>query len=92
MAALTGAQVKLNWFQGDDDRWALIALRDVNTGDTLDLGPSGINVLLTVKAAAMIGVLAQAGAVVAAAGTVITVPAGVTADEVMLLAWGAAAT
>ena len=45
---------------GAADKIVLVALRNVNTGDTLDVGPTGIGVLQTCVRAVVIGI--QGGA------------------------------
>jgi hypothetical protein len=92
MATVTGKQVVRLFQDGRAAQAVLYALRNVNTGDTCDLGPSGTNDFLAVKQAAMVGAtVAGSAAVTVGSGTVVTMPAGLTGDSLYLLAWGDAA-
>lgn len=87
MAVLVfNVNVRHIWTNSPDtpDRASLYALRNISTGDTIDMGPD----FLVIKRAVLLGITV-AGAVQAAnAGNVITVPAGVTSDAAYLLCFG----
>jgi hypothetical protein len=85
MALLTTDQVTLVTQDGRCSTSALIALKGVSAGDTLDVG----NWFKVVKRA---GIVSDTGTTIAAistiAGTILTIPAGPSADGVWLLAVG----
>jgi hypothetical protein len=92
MATVTGKQVLRLYQDGRAAQLALYAIRNVTTGDTCDLGPSGTGDFLAVKQAAMVGsTVAGSAAVTVGGGTVVTMPAGLSGDSLYLLAWGDAA-
>ena len=93
MAAVTGKQVRRLFQDGTAAQMALYALRNVTTGDTVDLGANGTGDFLALKQAAMVGatVSGSAVAVVTASSTVVTMPSGLAGDSIYLLAWGDAA-
>ena len=90
MATLTASNAVALYQSGAADKIVLVALRNVNTGDTLDVGPTGIGVLQTCVRAVVIGI--QGGAQIAAStsGTVVTMPTGMSADDGYLTVWGSA--
>jgi hypothetical protein len=88
MAVITGAQVDRLYIEGPAAQLVLYALRDVTTGDTLDLGPSGQGDFMVVKQAAMLGSTVGGAATATASGTVVTMPGGLSSDAIYLLAWG----
>jgi hypothetical protein len=88
MAAITGKQVKRLFYDGEAAMMALYVVRNVSTGDTLDLGPSGVGDFLSVKQSAMVASTVAGSAAAAVAGTTITMPAGLTNDALYLMAWG----
>lgn len=88
MAAVTGNQIRKLHVDGQAAQLVLYAIRNVTAGDTCDLGPSGAGDFLVVKQATMIGSTMNGSATATAAGTVITMPAGLSADSIYLLAWG----
>lgn len=87
MATLTGDQMAMVFKDGDCGRTALIALKNVTTGDTADLS----SWFKVVKRA---GIVSDTGTTIAncsiSANTVATIPAGPNADGVWLLAVGVA--
>ena len=91
MAVLNPATASaLLYLNGYADRVALYALRNVNAGDTLDIGASGAGQFQTVNRAVVITVTNSAVQIAASiAGTVVTIPAGASNDMGYLLAWGA---
>lgn len=90
MAALDMTRYPLMWMNGESDRVALYALRDINTGDTIDLAQQ-----FTVLKRAVIMGTTVAAAVSAVVGTgvdatKVTVPNGASRDAGYLLVYGAA--
>lgn len=73
---------------GHADCIVLIALRNVTTGDTLDVGPGGMNVLQTINRGVAIAVTSFVEISATRNGTVITMPGGLAGDAGFLLAWG----
>ena len=88
MAALVwGTNAVAVYGEGTSEYLALVALRKVTAGDTLDLSPLFSNAL----AAAMIGTVgtASGSAVVATvASNSVTIPAGPSSSGGVLLVWG----
>lgn len=87
MAALEPNRYPLMWMNGESDRCALYALRDITANDTVDL----VQQFTVVKRAVIMGttVAAAVGASVSAS-TVVTVPAGANRDGGYLLVYGVA--
>jgi hypothetical protein len=75
---------------GAADKIVLVALRNVTTGDTLDVGSSGMGVLQTVNRSVIISVTSFVEIAADFAGTVVTMPSGLQNDAGYLLAWGSA--
>jgi hypothetical protein len=75
---------------GAADKIVLIALRNVTTGDTLDVGSAGMGVLQTVDRAAIISVTSFVEIAATFTGTQVTMPSGLQNDAGYLLAWGSA--
>jgi len=86
IAAGTGA-VRV-FRDGQADRILLIALRGVSTGDTLDVGPSGMQELLVINRAVVMGVTQFVEIAANFTGTIVTMPSGLSSDAGYLLAWG----
>lgn len=94
MAVLVGPgnAVKV-WSVGAGLLQAVIELKNVNSGDTLDLGAPGINLFQRIYGA---GLLATSGAsfggtaTATFVGTVITIPAGQTGVTALLTVLGVA--
>jgi hypothetical protein len=88
MAALDPTRFPKQWQDGQAERTALYALRNITTADTVDLAGD----FTVVKRAVLLGTtVAGATSAVVSANTVITIPAGVSADAGYLLAFGVAA-
>ncbi len=90
MAALGTTRYPLMWMNGESDRVALYALRDITAGDTVDLAEQ----FTCLKRAVIMGTTVAA-AVSSAVGTgvdatKVTVPAGATRDAGYLLVYGTA--
>lgn len=88
MVALAPERYVAVWHDGQSERTALYALRNVDAGDTADVA----QLFSVVKRAVILGTtLAGAGVVSTIAGTVVTLPAGPTDDAGYLLVYGCAA-
>jgi hypothetical protein len=88
MAVLTAQNATVVFQDGRADKVALIALRNVNTGDTLDLGASGINVMQFINRAVITSVFSFVEIAGAWSGTVVTMPSGLANDAAWLLVLG----
>ena len=79
---------------GAADRVVLVGLRNVTTGDTLDLGVTGLDLLLFINRAVIISITSfvEIAASWNNPGTVVTMPPGLANDAGYLLAWGSGAT
>ncbi|QES45253.1 hypothetical protein DEJ49_33485 [Streptomyces venezuelae] len=90
MAALATTRYPLMWLNGESDRVALYALRDVSAGDLCDLAQE----FTVLKRAVIMGttVAAATSATVGtgADATKVTIPAGASRDAGYLLVYGAA--
>jgi hypothetical protein len=86
MAALIPQQYAKQWQDGQAERTGLYALRNVSTGDTADLTED----FTILKRAIILGTTVAGSAVASVSGTVVTMPAGLSADAAYLLAFGAA--
>lgn len=84
MAAIGLSKISPLFTDGQADRVALYAMRDVTTGDTADLATE----FASVKVAAVTGATVMAVEACPVSGTVVTIPAGLAADAGYLLAWG----
>ena len=73
---------------GAADRVILVGLRNVTTGDTLDLGSTGMDLLAVINRVVIISVTAFVEIAGSFSGTVVTMPGGLAADAGYLLAWG----
>ena len=82
MAVIPPAQVQVLYNQGGTDLVALFALRDVQTGDTIDLGSTGVSPAFTfVRKAIVMSFTANLAALASAAGTVVTMPSGLPVNS-----------
>jgi hypothetical protein len=89
MAQITAGVGAVPIFQaGAADRVVLVGLRNVTTGDTLDLGATGMNLLAVINRAAIISVTSFVEIAATFNGTVVTMPGGMTNDAGYILAWG----
>jgi hypothetical protein len=88
MAVLTyGTQVTMQWANGVSDKCALYAVTDVSTGDTISLAPD----FSVCNQVAFLGVTPnQVLEAPSIAGTVVTMPAGLTAEAGYMLVYGEA--
>jgi hypothetical protein len=87
VAVLTNVQVVRIWDEGLSDRTVLYALRNVTAGDTIDVS-ADLNV---VKRSVVLGTTVSVAISASQTGTMVTIPAGMTADAGWLLAWGSKA-
>lgn len=91
MAVLSQSQYVVIYRSGAADAVVLVALRNVTAGDTLDVGASGANVMQVINRAAVLGVTSFVEIAASWAGTVVTMPSGLSADAAYLLLWGSGA-
>lgn len=89
MAALTSLNVQTLYNQSGPDLFAAFALRNINTGDTLDLGVTDVQPQFQViRKAVVMSVGANLATPCQVAGTVITIPAGLAAAGAYLAVTG----
>lgn len=89
MAVLTGANVIPVYTAGQADQVALYALKDVTADDTIDLATIGNNASFQViERGVVMGVSAFVELAAAFAGTVVTMPGGLSHSSGYLLVWG----
>lgn len=89
MAALTIANVIPEFLQGNADLIGLYGLRNVSTGDTVDLASLGTSPSFQViQRGVVIGVSTFVEIAASFVGTVVTMPAGLNKDSGYLLVWG----
>jgi hypothetical protein len=82
MAVIPLAQVQILYNQGGTDLVALFALRDVQTGDTIDLSTTGVSPPFTfIRKAIVMSFTANLAAIANAVGTVVTMPNGLPANS-----------
>lgn len=87
MAALPQNRYPLMWMDGQSDRTALYAVRNVDGSDTMDVAQE----FSVLKRAVILGTTVAATASCSVSGTVITIPAGANDDAAYVLAYGPAA-
>ena len=86
MAALSANQILVAYQDGNCGRTALYALKNVNAGDTFDAGAQ----LATIRRGGLISETGTTIAAVTFTGTIVTLPAGPSADGVWILLVGIA--
>jgi hypothetical protein len=86
MAVLTSNQVVKVWSEGSADRVVLYAIRNVTTGDTMDV----VNEFTLLKRAVILGTTVAGAQAATVATTIVTIPSGVAGDAGYILAWGCA--
>lgn len=87
MAVLASSRFPLMWMDGQSDRVALYAIRDVTAADTIDLAQE----FTVVKRAVIMGTtIAAAVSASVTVPTTVTIPAGANRDAAYLLVYGAA--
>lgn len=87
MVALDPTRYPLMWQNGESERTALYALRDVTTGDTVDLAQQ----FTILKRGALVGTTVAGSVTASVSGTTVTIPAGVNRDGAYVLVFGVAA-
>jgi hypothetical protein len=88
MAVLGQMNVVKVFADGDSDQVALYALRNVTTGDTVNIGPGGLADFLGVKQCVVLGTTVAGIANPSITGTTLTIPAGMAGDAAYMLVWG----
>lgn len=86
MAALATTRYPLQWSNGESDRVALYALRDITAADTVDLSQE----FTVVKRAVIMGTTVSAALAGSVSNTTVTIPAGANRDAGYLLVYGCA--
>lgn len=86
MAALDTNRYPLQWMNGESDRVALYALRDITAGDTIDV----VQQFTIIKRAVIMGTTIAAAVGASIANTTVTIPAGANRDGAYLLVYGVA--
>ncbi len=86
MAALEPNRYPLMWMNGESDRVALYALRDITASDTIDV----VQQFTIIKRAVIMGTTVAAAVGASISGTTVTVPAGANRDGGYLLVYGVA--
>ena len=87
MAALPVNRYPLMWMDGQAERTAVYAIRNVDGNDTMDVAQE----FSVVKRAVIMGTTVAAAASMSVSGTVVTCPAGATDDAAYMMVFGAAA-
>lgn len=87
MAVLPTTRYPLRHMSGDCDRYAVYALLNVTAGDTVDLAQE----FQVVKRGTLVGMTVAAALSASVSGTVVTIPAGASADAAVLTVYGIAA-
>lgn len=87
MADLPLSRYPLMWMDGQAERTAVYALRDVSASDVVDVHQE----FSVVKRAVVLGVTVAAAASMSVSGTEITIPAGANREAAYMMVFGAAA-
>lgn len=88
MATLSAANAQPKYQAGDADLIALISLRNVSTGDTIDVSTVTNPPFQVVQRGVVLGISAFVEIAASFTGTVVTLPAGLSKDSAWLLLWG----
>lgn len=89
MALIPAAQIQVQYNQGGADLIALIVLRNVQTGDTVDIASIGISpTFVFIRYAIVMSFTARQASLATIAGTVITMPSGLPANSTVYLTIG----
>jgi hypothetical protein len=88
MAVLPPTRFPCRYESGDSDKVAVFALLSVTAGDTVDLSEH----LQVVKRGTLVGVTVAAALSASVSGTVVTIPAGASADAAILTVYGVSST
>lgn len=86
MAALEPNRYPLMWMNGESDRVALYALRDITATDTIDV----VQQFTVVKRAVIMGTTIAAAVGASVSNTTVTIPVGANRDGAYLLVYGVA--
>jgi len=82
MAAIPNSQIQLLYNQGGTDLIALFAIRNVQSGDTIDLSIAGESPAFTfIRQAVVLSFTANKAALATIAGLVVTMPTGLPANS-----------
>lgn len=81
MAVLSSAQVIPKYVAGDAEQVCLFALKNVNAGDTIDLATIGNNASFLFIYKAVVVTASGAAGVATVTGTVVTMPAALSANS-----------
>jgi hypothetical protein len=87
VATLTTSNIVRMYTDGMADRLCVYAMRHVTTADTVDLAAD----FSAPKTAIVLGTTTVMAFTAAISGTVLTIPAGLSADGGWLMVWGASA-
>jgi hypothetical protein len=92
VAAITAQQVSVEWDEGSSGRAALLAVKNVSSGDTLNVGTGGaVQVFSYVKSGIACGTtVIGTGTATVTAPTTLTMPSGLSNDSCFLLVFGCA--
>jgi len=88
MAVLTAVNAITNYQHGDAAMTALIGLRNVTTGDTLDVATVTQPVFQVINRAVVMGTSDFVAIAATWTGTVVTMPSGLNKSSGNLLIWG----
>lgn len=88
MAVLTSANAQPVYQSGQADLIALLALRHVTSGDTLDVTTVTNPAFQVVQRGVVLGISEFAEIAATFTGTTVTMPAGLSNDSAYLLIWG----
>jgi hypothetical protein len=89
MAALDGTHVVPVVLRGEADLIGLYSLRSVTAGDTIDLATLGTSPnFQVIQRGVVLGISAFVEIAATFAGTVVTMPSGLSKDSGYLLVWG----
>ncbi|MFH8405562.1 hypothetical protein ACH4FX_12415 [Streptomyces sp. NPDC018019] len=86
MAVLEPNRYPLMWMNGESDRVALYALRDISATDMVDV----VQQFTVIKRAVIMGTTVAAAVGASISGTTVTIPAGASRDGGYLLVYGVA--
>lgn len=90
MAVISGAQWSVEWAEGTSARIETIALKNVTTGDTVDLASQFSRVKWAILGGTTV-IGTGAGTVGGANNTVVTMPTGLANDSAVMMVFGCAA-
>jgi hypothetical protein len=88
MAVLTAANVIPQYTSGGADLLALYALRNVTTGDTIDVATLGSPGFQVINRGVVLGISDFVEIAATFTGTVVTMPSGLSHSSAYLLVWG----